>query len=119
MLKTKSIQDTVEKKDGIRVCIMRRPDSWAKFDIWFPVLAPSNKLLTEYHKKKLNWQDFEKKFKQDVIKKQKKYLGLLVEIALKRKITILCWEKTPEYCHRRLVVEECKKMNKKLKIILK
>ena len=98
---------------------MRRPDSWAKYDIWMPILAPSHKLLDDAHAKIIDWRSYEKRFNKEVIKGQKKYLKLLIEMALKHKITILCWEKTPEFCHRRLVAEECKKINKELKIILK
>jgi len=118
-LYTKSIQEKPSKKDGIRICIMRRPDSWAIYDIWMPILAPSHKLLDDAHAKKIDWDGFEKRFKKEVIIGQKKFLNLLIEISLKNTITIVCWEKTPEHCHRRLVAEACKKINKKLKVILR
>ena len=116
---TKSIQGKINKSDGVRICIMRRPDRSVSYDIWMPILAPSGKLLTDFHKKKVIWPVFEERFRKEVIKGQRKYLLLFVEMALKRKITILCWEKTPKHCHRRLVAEECKKMNKKLKVVIK
>lgn len=119
MLLTKSIQSKVARKDGIRICIMRRPDGRDKYDVWMPALAPSNLLLDEYHKKKIAWSDFENKFKKEVVKKQDKYLRILAEIASKYDVTILCWEKKPLMCHRRLVAEECKKINPKLNVVLK
>ncbi len=118
-LLTKSIQNKSVKNDGIRICVMRKPGKKAKYDIWMPVLAPSKSLLDNYHKKKINWEIYEKRFKTEVIKKQKKFLQLFTYMALRNKITILCWEKTPEQCHRRLIAEECMRINKKLKIIIK
>lgn len=116
---TKSIQVKVNKRDGIRICIMRRPDSWAKYDIWMPVLAPSPKLLDDAHAKKINWNEYKKRFNKEVIIGQKKFIKFLAEIAERYDITILCWEKTPKHCHRKLVAEECQRLNKNLKVILR
>ena len=116
---TKSIQSKASKKDGIRICIMRRPDAWAKYDIWMPTLAPSHKLLDDAHAKIIDWNGYEKRFHKEVIVGQKEHLKLLCEMAEKRDITILCWEKPPEHCHRRLVAEACAKINPTLEIILK
>jgi len=116
---TKSIQAKPSKKDGIRICIMRRPDSWAVFDMWMPTLSPSHKLLDDAHAKIINWMGYEKRFKKEVLIKNKKYIELLCDMAKDRDITILCWEKTPEHCHRRLVADECIKIKKDLKVILK
>ncbi|OGK62920.1 hypothetical protein A2334_06070 [Candidatus Roizmanbacteria bacterium RIFOXYB2_FULL_38_10] len=116
---TKSIQAKLLKKDGIRICIMRRPDSWVKYDVWMPTLAPSHKLLDDAHAKIIDWNGYEKRFHKEVIVGKREYLKFLCEIAQKRDITILCWEKTPEHCHRRLVAEACQKINKKLKVLLK
>lgn len=118
-LYTKSVQAKPSKNDGIRVCIMRRPDTWAVYDIWMPTLAPSHKLLDDAHAKIIDWNGYVKRFNKEVIKGRREHLKLLIDLALKRKITILCWEKTPEHCHRRLVAEECKKITPKLKIVLK
>lgn len=118
-LYTKSIQKRMTKNDGIIICIMRRPGNWASFDLWFPILAPSDDLLTKYHQKKYDWNNFKKHFKREVIFKQQRFIKLLVEIAKKRKVTICCWEKTPEKCHRRLIAEECRRLDRSLKIILK
>lgn len=118
-LYTKSIQAKPSKGDGIRICIMRRPDSWAVYDIWMPTLAPSGKLLDDAHAKVVDWNGYEKRFKKEVLIGGREYLKILIEMARKRKITILCWEKTPEHCHRRLVAEECKRIDPDLRIVLK
>lgn len=116
---TKSIQAKKSKNDGIRVCIMRRPNKEAKFDIWAPILAPSNKLLNDIQKRKIDWHQYVFRFKKEVLEKQRNFLEILSEIALKYNVTILCWEKTAKKCHRQLVAEECKKINPNLKVILK
>ena len=117
---TKSIQKKPNKKDGIRICIMRRPDfDTAQFDLWMPVLSPSHQLLTDIHKKIIDKPEYNRRFHNEVIIGQAKFIKLLTEIALKQDVTILCWEETSEKCHRKLVAEECKKINPKLLISLK
>lgn len=120
-LYTKSIQKMKSKKDGIRICIMRRPGKFndQHFDIWMPVLAPSHKLLDNIHKGNINWKQYVKRFEKQVLKKQKKYINFICNWAQKTDITLLCWEKSPKKCHRRLVAEECKKINPKLKVKIK
>jgi len=39
--------------------------------------------------------------------------------ALKKDITLLCLEDAPDECHRRLLAEECKKINPKLEVEIK
>lgn len=116
---TKSIQAKIDKKDGIRICIMRRPNKEADFNIWMPVLAPSNKLLDDIHAKKINWSEYVRRFTKEVLIGQRRFLKLVTEIALKHDVTLLCWEKSPKKCHRRLVAKACKKINSDLKVVLK
>lgn len=116
---TKSIQSKPSPKDGIRICIMRRPDSWAIYDIWMPVLAPSHKLLNESHAKKIDWNCYKKRFEKEVILGQKKFLNFLTKISLENTVTILCWEKNPEHCHRKIVAKACKKIDSKLEVVIK
>lgn len=115
MLLSKSVQKKLTKSDGIRVCIMRRPDPGIEYDIWLPVLSPSGKLLTDYHEKKVTWDQFEKLFTSQVLKKQKKFLKLLIEISKNRRVTILCWEDEPAQCHRRLVLNACRQIDPTLR----
>lgn len=118
-LYTKSIQRKRTKHDGIRICIMRRPDSNADYDIWMPTLAPSHELLNAYHRGEVNWDQFVVRFTKEVPKRNKKFVELLADMASKRDVTILCWEETPEMCHRRLVAEACQEVNPRLSVVLK
>jgi len=118
-LLTKSVQEKKTKKDGVRVCIMRRPGEDVDWDIWIPALAPSHDLLTEYHQNKVNWEEFIKRFTNEVLVQHREYLQILIDLAKTRVITILCWEETPEFCHRRLVAEECQKLEPRLKVTIR
>lgn len=110
MLRTKSLQMRKTVKDGLRVCIMRRIKPEYQFDVWFPVLAPSEILLKRYViDKKIGWEEFRPLFLKQLGKK-KSILALLADLSKHRLVTLLCWEVTPEFCHRRLIAEEIKKM---------
>lgn len=114
---TKSIQKESNEKDGIRICIMRRIKPEFEFDIWIPSLSPSTELLKDYHDKKIDWETFEKKFTKENLNKKNKYLTIISDLVRKYDITLLCWEETPEMCHRRLVAEYIKNLHPE--IILK
>ncbi|MCL4354024.1 DUF488 family protein [Patescibacteria group bacterium] len=115
---TKSIQLPREDKDGIRTCIMRRIKPEFDFDIWIPHLAPSSSLLSDYHMQKVSWEEYEKRFKEEVLDNNQKYLELVLDISKKHKVTLLCWEETPEKCHRRMVAEKLKEIDPQIKIAL-
>jgi uncharacterized protein (DUF488 family) len=68
-----------------------------------PMLAPTDEILNSYKKKKIGWEEYEKRF-----------LDLLAERKVEEKINrvlfdiptvLLCSEATPEQCHRRLTAE--------------
>jgi len=119
MLYTKSIQDQKELSDGIRVSIMRKP--CGEFDLWIPSLSPSQKLLDDYHTKKINWDEYECKFLLEMNNNldATKMMKLLLEISTFSLVTILCWEETPEKCHRRLIAKLMCTINNKAIINLK
>ncbi len=121
MLKTKSIQKGKNNEDGIRICIMRRPGEYsdADFDMWLPALSPSHQLLTDYHAKKVNWDEYLDIFKKEVLKKQTTLIKMICDLSKNNDVTLLCWEKSPEKCHRRLVAEECGRLNKSLEFKIK
>lgn len=117
---TKSLQKRKSNADGLRVCIMRRINKEYDFDIWLPRLAPSENLLKRYVKnKKISWREFKNKFNKQVIKRNRKFIKYVSTLSQMSKITLLCWEKKPDKCHRRLVAEECRKINPRLKVIFR
>jgi uncharacterized protein YeaO (DUF488 family) len=118
-LLTKSITKPREASDGIRVCVMRGPRDGDDYDIWMPVLAPSRALLDDYFGKKIDWTGYCERFDKEILQGKRDYLQLLIEMATKHAVTILCLEDTPEQCHRRLLVEECKRIDPTLEVIIK
>lgn len=68
-----------------------------------PLLAPTQELLDAYKKRRIDWAEYERS-----------YEGLLTERDVARTLdralfevpaVLLCSERTPEHCHRRLAVE--------------
>lgn len=119
-LKTKSIQKKASKTDGLRICIMRRPgETDTDWDLWLPRLSPPTELLDAYKYGGLEWEAFCTRFKKEVIKKHKKLCVFLAELARTQDVTLLCWEETPDKCHRKLVLEECLRLAPDLETRLK
>ncbi len=106
MLKTKSIQKRAFQTDGIRICTMRRIKPEFVFDIWIPLLSPSTQLLESYHANTVSWEEFENLLHKELFPKQDAILTMIADLSNKTTVTLLCWEKTPEKCHRRLLAEE-------------
>ena len=105
MLRTKSIQAPKEVTDGIRISIMRKPRG--DYDILIPALASSELLLNSYHENKINWDEYERAYLLEMHNNpdSKRMIQFLIDIASVSDITLLCWEETPEKCHRRLISE--------------
>lgn len=116
---TKCVEAPAEPTDGIRICIMRRPPADAAYDIWIPHLSPSPKLLDSYYAKEITWEQYEKRFIPEVLDREITYLEIVLDIAKKHVVTLLCAEQTPEKCHRRLTVERLQQMEPKLEVSLK
>jgi len=118
-LYTASIQRKRNEKDGFRVSVMRFNRNYYDFDMLMIGLAPSKDLLLSYKKGKIKWKEYEERYKNEVLKKNNELVELVADMAEDRDVTLLCWEKSPQKCHRRLIVEECKKYNPDLKVVLR
>lgn len=68
-----------------------------------PELAPTEEILDGYKKKKLSWQDYERKFK-DVLAQRNPIQSVKI-MGEQGPICLLCAEDKPIQCHRRLVAE--------------
>jgi len=132
MLKTKSILAPIEESEGIRISIMSR-HQWkpriipytnvtkiepTRYDLWQRQFAPPQKLVGNYYKRGLSFKEFEKEYITYIKAIYNEVIGLSKE-ALKKDITLLCLEDAPDECHRRLLAEECKKINPKLEVEIK
>jgi Uncharacterized conserved protein len=130
LLRTKSIHAPISPEDGYRISIMSRhtlndgvtvdPRITAGiFDEWIKELAPPDTLIGTYYKRGLPWEEFEKQYLEFLREpKKQSRVKQLIELAKTRDITLLCVENTPEHCHRRLLAEECQRLEPKIRIIL-
>jgi uncharacterized protein YeaO (DUF488 family) len=129
MLYTKSILKEKSKDDGIRISVMSRhtlndgltPDNRItqdSFDEHLQTLGPPAKLIGDYYKRGLSWNDYKTRYTEHLRNPQvAETVRLLAERATKHDITLLCIEETPEYCHRSLLAQECKIYEPSLTIV--
>ena len=107
VIKTKSIYDKIEKRDGKRVLITRHYPRFLKkleYDEWNRNLAPSRELLKKYKDKEITWAQFRLAFLKELTSDEaKRDLDRLAKLAQKRSVTLLCYEKEGEKCHRYIV----------------
>ncbi len=131
MLKTKSILEQKEDTDGLRISVMSRhtlndgitphPEiTNSSYDQWLQILSPPAKLLGDYYKRGLPWEQFEQKYlgyiRSSNIQTEVKKIA---KKSLDSVITLLCIEESPEHCHRRLLAEECEKYQPNLILSIK
>ena len=129
-LYTKCIKSPISDTDGFRISVMsqhtlndgKTPDSAISpdlFDEHWPELAPSPKLMGSYYKRGLVWQKFEVDYLSHIRQEHiMKRVYDLIQLAVSEEVTILCIETSPENCHRRLLAEECKRLNPSLELIV-
>lgn len=70
-----------------------------------PELAPSAEILTDYKKKTIKWDEYERRFRE-LMQERKAETG--VERVNMDKACLLCSEPKADKCHRRLVAEYLK-----------
>lgn len=109
MLHTKSIYENKTPEDGIRILVMRK---WPrgvrkeKITYWKKELGPSTQLLDDWNNHKISWEQYEKRFKNEMQNsEQQKAIKEITSLLKKQNVTLLCWEKSDHHCHRRLLKE--------------
>ena len=131
MLKTKSILLPKEGSDGTRISVMSRHTlndgitphpqiNSSSYDLWLPNLAPPAKLLGDYYKRGLPFEQFKEQYlsyiNQHNIQIEVRYIA---KKSVDSIITLLCIEESPEHCHRKILAEECKKYRPNLILDIK
>jgi len=128
-LYTKCILAPAVPEDGIRISVMSRhtlndgltPNPDITDDLWgyhFKDLGPSPKLIGDYYKRGLPWEEFEPRYLEEIRKDQKATMVHFIAcLAIVRDVTLLCIEETCERCHRRLLAEECLRVRGQVEII--
>ncbi|HEX6294901.1 MAG TPA: DUF488 family protein [Nitrososphaeraceae archaeon] len=113
MIKTKSIYDSIENSDGIRILITRywpRGIRKENFDKWYKEFSPSKNLLKNYKEGRIDFQLFEKLFRNEIME-NKNIIDICQNIAKEavngKEVTLLCYEKDESNCHRKLIRKLC------------
>jgi uncharacterized protein YeaO (DUF488 family) len=127
-LKTKSIHAPSDKTDGHRISIMSRHTlndgvtldpliTEESYDKWLKELAPPDTLIGAYYKRGLPWDKFERQYVEFLRKiETQSAVEQLLDLVKTQNVTLLCVEDTPEYCHRRLLAEECQRLEPNLEL---
>lgn len=134
-LQSRCILKPREVSDGTRISIMSRhtlsdgitphPEiSDGLFDEHIIDLAPPPKLVGKWYRGELGGQNktiFDKEFTPRYIEyihsdTIEPIVFALAKTSLQQTVTVLCIESTPEMCHRRLLLEECQKIQPTLEI---
>lgn len=128
---TKSILAPVSSDDGLRISVMSRhtlndgitphPDITNNlFDEWLQELSPRPGLVGAWYKRSLPWDDFEEAYliflRRDP---QAEIVRSLATQAISHDFTIMCIEELPKHCHRRLLAEECHRVEPSLTIVVR
>lgn len=123
LLRTFQIGSTRHRDEGLRIAVTRRPPrgvpksewgSHGRFDVWFPVLAPSQVLLRRT--KKANLEDartraaFFAAYEKELNRPEARHIvGLIAAIARHTPIAVGCYCDDERRCHRSVlkrVIEE-------------
>jgi uncharacterized protein YeaO (DUF488 family) len=109
-LKTKSIYEPKEESDGLRLLITRfypRGVKRDRFDRWTRELSPSRDLLRAYRSKEKSWEVFKSEFVAELKGNPSSLAALrtLRKESTKGDVTLLCYEKSGNPCHRYIVAE--------------
>ena len=94
MVKIKRIYDQPEKTDGTRVLVDRLWPRGVKkqdagFDLWLKDIAPSDDLRKWFSHDPSKWQEFRKRYKNE-LKDKPDLIDDLKIIARQRTVTLLC-----------------------------
>ncbi len=107
-MQTKSIYEKISPSDGTRVLVSRyypRGVKKSHFDLWIRNASPEPELLKEYKNDSISWKEFANRFRMQLRSSSvsKEAINELARLSRKGKITLLCYEKDGEKCHREIV----------------
>ena len=105
MIQLKSIYAEAEPGDGTRILVMRvwpRGVRKDRVDEWIRDLSPSRELMRALRSQDIRPDDFFERYRREMAGRSE----LLKEMAERAKteiLTLLCWERRDEDCHRRIL----------------
>ena len=79
-----------------------------RIDLWLKDAAPSRELLDAYNHAGLGWDEFERRYRSEMLDERPAVLEQLRQLAAEHDVlTLLCHERIPprEHCHREVLVD--------------
>lgn len=118
-LRTKSILAPPSEEDGTRISVTSRHTlndgktphpaiTTSTYDEWLPGLAPHPRLVGRYYRQEISFEELAEAYRLAV--RDSPEVLKLAERALTETITVMCIEGESERCHRRILVEECRRL---------
>ena len=111
MIRHASIYQPTEDELGWRVLIMRywpRGVRRDRVDAWIKDAAPSAELLNAYNHEGLSWDEFERRYRDEILHERPEALQQLRDLEREHgTLTLLCHERIPpqEHCHREVLAQ--------------
>ena len=98
----------LNKGIGVKISIARYNPKWLKkgdINFWFQSLSPSKELLYDYKYNNLLWEDYEKRYRDEVGGHvlHGDMRALLNLLNSGRDVTVYCYEKSTDNCHRHIL----------------
>ena len=108
-----SVYDPPSKDDerALRVLVTRQwPRGVRKdrIDVWLKDASPDRELLDAYHHDGLAWEEFEPRYRKQIVEDRPQVLRQLRELEREHgTVKLLCFERMPphEHCHRLTLLE--------------
>jgi uncharacterized protein YeaO (DUF488 family) len=112
MFKHASVYDRdIDEAPGWRVLVMRQwPRGVRKdrVDAWVKDAAPSRELLNAYHEAGMPWNEFERRYRAEILDERPEVLEELQRLEIEHgTVTLLCFERMPphQHCHRLTLID--------------
>jgi|SRR5689334_394177 len=101
MIRVKRVYEAASKEDGWRVLVDRLwprglTKDKARVDTWLKEIAPSDGLRKKFHHEKLEWAEFEKRYRAELTKKEEELKTLTNLEKEHGMVTLLFGAKDPE-----------------------
>jgi uncharacterized protein YeaO (DUF488 family) len=109
-IQIKRIYENYSYQDGFRILVDRLwprgiKKEKAKIDLWFKEIAPSDKLRKWFKHDISKWEEFKKRYKEE-IKQNKESLKKLIDIVKNKKIVTLVFSAKDEKHNNAVVLRE-------------
>ena len=99
-----------KRGEGMRLGTVRRPPrgvpkkkiaKWDFYDVWLPMLAPSDELLRQAHKEEISLERFFQRYRAEMKRPDKRHLiNFLAKLSHSTNFSVGCYCEDEENCHR-------------------